>query len=268
MVKILESIFVLIVIATLVSGCVHTFKEPSEVTLDGNDLYNSKMKATRHLPAARVMEFIQACNALEHRARIENRSLYDVFHGKTVSQIIAAGAESEQQRIERVRHNIRTQIDALEDKRAQSLKDRATFKEFKVLGARYYNDHSRFRPHANRIDVDLYNGTTETISGVRLDISIREPGRAVPWSQRAYKTNIGGGIEPGERGTLSFDTETWLFWNNPKNVKGLAAVVHVQEIYGLSGAPVFTGKQFDHVTEKLMEQLKERYRKLGGNDNE
>ena len=204
------------------------------------------------------------------------QAFYSKMHGKDYKQIIEEADAIMRPKMQQDKEELTSLVTDLEAAKEQSLQGKGMLSKIKISNANLYSALSKsarefgwtddiFREHF--IEFDIYNGTPEAISSLRLTGTITVQGRSIPYFEGKLNVGFPGGLEPEEKQHFKTEFNRWHDWAKAPKPKGSVLSLQAIEAYGAKDRPLWKNSFTDKEEEKLS-KAKEKLQQIeqAGND--
>lgn len=181
------------------------------------------------------------------------------MHGLTGDQVIQRADQILRERRAREREQAIGTLKRLEEKQAKAESDQQQLARFSIDSARYYMDESPYGATEPVIDLEVTNGTDQTISELLLRGVVTSPGRSIPWVDEEFYYVVSGGIEPGETLTWSLAPNRFGPWGEPQIPSNAELTVSLEGLRDANEQPLWESPALSESEVTKLERLREEY---------
>ena len=181
------------------------------------------------------------------------------MHGLTGDQVIQRADQILRERRSQEREQAIRTFKRLEEKREKAASDQQQLARFTIDSARYYMGSSPYGAPEPVIDLEVTNGTDQTISELLLRGVVASADRSVAWVDETFYYVIPDGIEPGETLAWSLAPNRFGPWGNTQIPGDAALTITLEGVKDLAEQPLWDSPELTEHEQAKLERLREEY---------
>lgn len=262
------SVFISTTLIFLLMGC----SEPTIDTSTNESMTKSIDKIKDRLNEQEASKFDEALQTIalnnidfssilssDNASNIEETMLKNSsseLNGKTYEQVLdranSIRLELEKKQIEQAI----LEIKELEEKQNKAELAKSSLEKFRISRSRYYqNDNSLFSTGV--IEFTIQNDSDSAISKVHMKGTYATQGRSVPWVVDDFSYSISGGLEPGEKQSISIYAP--YTFDNVEVRNDAILTIDVTRVDGPSGDAIYNAEGLNEYEKERLAELKLKY---------
>lgn len=186
-------------------------------------------------------------------------SANEKMHGLTGDQIIHRADEILREQRSRERDQAIRTLKRLEEKQATANREQQQLALFTIDKAHYYMSQSPYGVPEPVIDLEVTNGTDQTISELVLTGVLNSPGQLTPWVDETFYYVIPGGIAPGETLAWSLAPNRFGPWGQSEIPDDAQLTLVLEGVRGSDQQPLWDAPALTDKELATLERLRTEY---------